>query len=184
MPHVRLEVPAEWLDDDFVGKTGFDARQLLDHLAEVVCGLTMENPAIAERGQQPHGGDSGRVDGEDGAAPDPAPRPVEPDTVPLINRKNLKHALIPVHHSGVGGDRSKGFLHVTFSAGNDTPGRTAAVRRRTAEIIGNAVDDFVADRIPELASVTVHVQDIDRERGYTTTAERKKKRGSLSGRTR
>jgi hypothetical protein len=161
MPHLRLEAPVEWMDDDFIGRTGVDLRALVDHLAEVVCGLTMENPAIEAR-------------------PDAAGKPIGPEEVSLINRKNLKHALIPVYHRGVGGDRSKGFLHVTFSAGNDTPGRTAAVRRRAAEVIGNAVDEYIGERIPELASVTVHVQDIDRDRGYTTTAERKKKRDSKS----
>ncbi len=148
MPHLRLQVPEEWLHDDFIKDTGFDARKLLDHLVEVVCGLQMENAT-----------------GE----------PIEPEMVSLINRKNLKHALMPVYHSGIGGDRSKGFLHVTFAAGNETPGRTAAVRRNAAEIIGNAIDEFVGD-LPGLGSVTVHVQDIDRERGYTTTASRKKKR--------
>jgi hypothetical protein len=65
---------------------------------------------------------------------------------------------------------------VTLAAGNDTPGRTAEVRRRAAETLGHEIDAFAAD-LPGLASVTVHVQDIDRDRGYSTTAERKKKRG-------
>jgi hypothetical protein len=146
MPHLRLEVPEEWLADEFVRETGFDARRLLDHLVEVVTSLRMESGASGEFQE-----------------------------VPLINRKNLKHALVPVRHSGVGGDLSKGFLHLTFSAGNDTPGRTAAVRRRAAETLGEAIDTF-AGNLPGLASVTVHVLDIDRERGYSTTAERKKTR--------
>ena len=157
MPHLRLQVPEEWLHDDFIEDTGFDARKLLDHLVDVVCGLQMENAAI-------------------GARPDAGGGPIEPEMVSLINRKNLKHALMPVYHSGVGGDRSKGFLHVTFAAGNDTPGRTAAIRRHAAEVIGNEIDDYVGD-LPGLGSVTVHVQDIDRDRGYTTTASRKKQRG-------
>lgn len=146
MPHLRIEVPEEWLEDSFVTRTGFDAEALLDHLVEVLCGLRMENRAADE-----------------------------PAEVPLINRKNLKHALIPVRHSGVAGDLSKGFLHCTFSAGNDTPGRTAEVRRSAALVLGNAIDAFVGD-LEGLASVTVHVQDIDRDRGYTTTAERRKLR--------
>ena len=146
MPHLRLQVPAEWMDDAFVRRTGFDARRLLDHLVEVTCALRMPKPGA--------GGD---------------------ETVPLINRNNLKHALMPVYHWGVGGDRSKGFLHLTFAAGNDTPGRTARVRRDTAEALGDAIDDFVGD-LAGLGSVTVHVQDIDRDRGYTTTASRRKRR--------
>ncbi len=148
MPHLRIEVPEEWLHRSFVRRTGFDAEALLDHLVEVVCGLRMESAASTE-----------------------------PAEVSLINRKNLKHALIPVRHSGVAGDLSKGFLHCTFSAGNDTPGRTAAVRRRAALALGNAIDAFVGD-LEGLASVTVHVQDIDRDRGYTTTAERRRLRES------
>jgi hypothetical protein len=101
--------------------------------------------------------------------------PVAPGTVPMINLSNLKHAIVPLQHAHVGGDMSKRFLHVTLAAGNDTPGRTAEVRRRVAEHLGEEIDKFVGN-VPELASVTVHVQDIDRDRGYSTTAERKKKR--------
>ena len=155
MPHLRLQVPEEWLRDEFTRETGFSAPKLLDHLVEVVCGLQMEDIAAPDE----------RSD-------EPASEPVMRS---LINRKNLKHALIPVYHSGVAGDLSKGFLPATFSAGNDTPGRTPEVRRNAAEVIGNEIDEFVGD-LPGLESVTVHVQDIDRDRGYTTTASRKKKR--------
>ncbi len=147
MPHLRLYVPEEWLRDDFQQRTGFDARTLLDRLVQVVADLRMENPA-----------------------PEPAPR-----EVPMINLNNLKHAIIPLTHAHVAGDPDKRFLHVTLAAGNDTPGRTAAVRVRAARAIGDAVDAFVGD-LPGLASVTVHVQDIDRDRGYSTTAERRKAR--------
>jgi len=41
--------------------------------------------------------------------------------------------------------------------------------------LGEEADKFVG-ALPGLASLTVHVQDIDRDRGYSTTAERKKKR--------
>lgn len=148
MPHLRLEVPEEWLEPDFVSAGGFDARALLDHLVEVVTSLKMPNAASAD-----------------------------PPEVPLINRKNLKHALIPVRHSGVAGDRSKKFLHLTFSAGNDTPGRTPEVRRRAAHLLGHAIDAFVGER-EDLGSVTVHILDIDRSRGYSTTPERQRERGS------
>jgi len=104
------------------------------------------------------------------------PNPAAEGTVPMINLHNLKHAIVPLHHAHVGGDASKRFLHVTLAAGNDTPGRTAEVRTQIAEHLGNEVDRIVGS-LPELASVTVHVQDIDRDRGYSTTAERKKKRG-------
>ena len=161
MPHLRLEVPEDWLSDDFILATGFDARKLLDHLVEVVAGLRMEKAAA--EGQGPH------FPGADGPTP---------EWVPMINKRNLKHAVVPVYHSGVGGDLSKGFLHLTFAAGNDTPGRTGEVRRHAAETLGNAIDSFVAG-LPALGSVTVHVQDIDRERGYSTTGERKKQRGEL-----
>ena len=146
MPHLRLEVAEEWLRDDFKLNTGFDAKKLLDHLVQVVAGLTMENPNI------------------------------EGAQVPFINLSNLKHAIVPLHYAHVAGDPSKRFLHVTLSAGNDTPGRTAEVRRRVAQTLGDEVDNFVSG-LPGLASVTVHVKDIDRDRGYSTTAERRKKRG-------
>jgi 5-carboxymethyl-2-hydroxymuconate isomerase len=141
MPHLRLEVPEEWLQEG----SGLDVNKLLDHLVQVVAGLRMESPANAA------------------------------EQVPFINLSNLKHAIVPLHHAHVAGDPSKRFLHVTLSAGNDTPGRTAAVRRRVAETLGDEIDKFVGD-LKGLASVTAHVLDIDRERGYSTTAERRKKR--------
>jgi|SRR5579871_783815 len=147
MPHLRLYVPQEWLGEEFRSATGFDARKLLDHLVQVVAGLRMANPAT------------------------PA------ETVPMINLKNLKHAIVPLQHAHVAGDDSKRFLHVTLAAGNDTPGRTADVRLRASQILGDEVDRFVGD-LPGLDSVTVHVQDIDRDRGYSTTAERKKRRSA------
>ena len=149
MPHLRLYVPEEWLREDFRLATGFDARQLLDRLVQVVAGLHMENPAVDEKGN-----------------------PAGPDTVPMINLSNLKHAIVPLYYAHVGGDSSKRFLHATLAAGNDTPGRTAAVRRRAARVLGDEIDQFVG-ALPGLGSVTVHIQDIDRDRGYSTTAERR-----------
>jgi len=142
MPHLRLEVPVEWLSEGFRVATGFDAENLLAALIRAVADLRM--------GSQ---------------------------DVPMINLSNLKHAIVPIHCAGVGGDSSKRFLHVTLAAGNDTPGRTAEVRFRAAEALGSVVDEFTSG-LPGLASVTVHVQDIDRSRGYSTTAERRKKRGN------
>lgn len=147
MPHLRLFVPEEWLHDDFQRATGFDARKLLDRLVQVVADLRMENPAADATARE----------------------------VPMINLSNLKHAIVPLTHAHVGGDASKRFLHVTLAAGNDTPGRTAAVRVRAARVLGEEVDRFVGE-LPGLASVTVHVKDIDRDRGYSTTAERRKTR--------
>src|SRR5215467_420329 len=147
MPHLRLYVPEEWLREDFRRTTGFDARKLLDRLVQVVANLRMDNPA-----------------------PDASPK-----EVPMINLTNLKHAIVPLAYAHVAGDPAKRFLHVTLAAGNDTPGRTAAVRVRAAKVLGDEVDQFVGD-LPGLASVTVHVQDIDRDRGYSTTAERRKVR--------
>ena len=147
MPHLRLYVPEEWLDDTFRESTGFDANALLDTLVQAVADVRMDNPSA------PH------------------------ERVPMINLKNLKHAIVPLRHAHVGGDAAKRFLHVTLAAGNDTPGRTAEVRKRVAEHLGHQIDKAVAD-LPGLASVTVHVQDIDRDRGYSTTAERKKQRGA------
>ena len=95
----------------------------------------------------------------------------------MINLSNLKHAIVPLTHAHVGGDPGQRFLHVTLAAGNDTPGRTADVRVRAAAVLGDEVDRFVGD-LPGLVSVTVHVQDIDRDRGYSTTAERKKRRST------
>ena len=147
MPHLRLYVPQEWLGEEFERATGFNARRLLDHLVQVVAKFKMPNPKAGD-----------------------------PSEVPMINLHNLKHAIVPLTDAHVGGDDSKRFLHVTLAAGNDTPGRTADVRVRAAHSLGHAVDAFVGD-LPGLASVTVHVQDIDRDRGYSTTAERKKARG-------
>ncbi len=149
MPHLRLYVPEEWLREDFQHTTGFDAKRLLDHLVQVVADLRMPNPA--------------------------AGAPVK--EVPMINLSNLKHAIIPLAHAHVAGDAQQRFLHVTLAAGNDTPGRTAGVRVRAARILGDEIDTFVGD-LPGLTSVTVHVQDIDRDRGYSTTAERRKLRKS------
>jgi hypothetical protein len=139
----------EWLTEEFHASTGFSAERLLEVLIRTVAELRMENPA-AEKA---------------------------PPQVPVINLSNLKHAIIPLHCAGVGGDSSKRFLHVTLAAGNDTPGRTAEVRCMAAKMLGNAIDQFT-EGLPDLSSVTVHVQDIDRSRGYSTTAERKKKRGN------
>jgi len=145
VPHLRLQVPEEWLREEFVAATGFDASKLLDVLVETVANLRME------------------VSGAE---------------VPLVNLRNLKHAIIPLRSAHVGGDASKFFLHVTLEIGNDTPGRTAAVRTRAAHTLGDAIDRFTADLrgLPDLASVTVHIQDIDRDRGYSTMAERRKNR--------
>ena len=73
------------------------------------------------------------------------------------------------------GDPEKRFLHATLAAGNDTPGRTAAVRLNASHVLGDEIDNFVVD-VPGIGSVTVWVQDIDRNRGYSTTPERKKRR--------
>ena len=148
MPHLRLEVPAEWLGAEFRERTGFDAEKLLGVLVRTVAELRMENPG------------AGKV----------------PAEVPFLNPGNLKHAVVPVYGAGVGGNPEAGFLHITLAAGNDTPGRTAEVRCRAAEALGDAADEFTRG-LPGLASVTVHVQDIDRGRGYSTAAERRKKRG-------
>ena len=86
MPHLRLYVPEEWLRDEFQRTTGFDAKQLLDRLVQVVAGLRMENPT-------------------DGAST---------KEVPMINLSNLKHAIVPLHHAHVGGDAGQRFLHVTL----------------------------------------------------------------------
>jgi len=147
MPHLRLYVPEEWLREDFQRATGFDAKRLLDRLVQVVAGLRMENPNA------------------DAAVKE----------VPMINLSNLKHAIVPLQHAHVGGDDSQRFLHVTLAAGNDTPGRTAGVRVRAAQTLGHEIDKLVGE-LPGLTSVTVHVQDIDRDRGYSTTAERRKQR--------
>ena len=123
--------------------TGFHAEKLLAVLVQTVAGLTMVQPDSDIRLE-----------------------------VPMIQLRNLKHAIIPVYGAGVGGDTSQQFLHITLAAGNDTPGRTAKVRCRAAEALGRVADEFTAG-LPGLASVTVHVQDIDRSRGYSTTAERR-----------
>ena len=159
MPHLRLEVAEEWLREDFKQATGFDAKKLLDHLVRVVAGLRMEKPVL-----------EARLDANG--------KPIPPEMVPMINLSNLKHAIVPLYYAHVAGDPAKRFLHVTLSAGNDTPGRTAAVRLHAAQILGDEVDKFTGalPGLAGLASVTAHVLDINRDRGYSTTAERKKKR--------
>mgnify|MGYP003347457224 FL=1 len=142
MPHLRLEVPVEWMQEEWVPR-------LLTHLVDTLCAYEMEDAT-------------------------------KPGTMrTMINRPNLKHAVLPAYYAHVAGDPAKRFLHVTFACGNETPGRTAEVRSGAANLLGNAVDAFIA-QIPAVesvvASVTVWVQDIDRTRGYTTTAERKKAR--------
>ncbi|GEM_PF-2013065 len=176
MPHLRLYVPEEWLREEFTRATGFDAKKLLDRLVQVVAGLRMENPAIEARRQALRAGDPNRAVTDEQARTDDKGSPITPELVPMINLSNLKHAIVPLYYAHVGGDSSKWFLHATLAAGNDTPGRTAAVRRRAARVLGDEIDKFVGE-LAGLASVTVHVQDIDRNRGYSTTAERKKARG-------
>jgi hypothetical protein len=173
MPHLRLYVPEEWLREDFRLATGFDAKKLLDRLVQAVAGLRMENSAIEARRQALRELDPNRVITDEEARIDDKGNPITPDSVPMINLSNLKHAIVPLYYAHVGGDSSKRFLHATLAAGNDTPGRTAAVRRRAARILGDEIDQFVG-ALPGLDSVTVHIQDIDRDRGYSTTAERKK----------
>lgn len=179
MPHLRLYVPEEWLRDDFSRSTGFDAKQLLDRLVQVVANLRMENPAIEARRQALRQSDPNRAITEHDARVDEKGNPIAPDMVPMINLKNLKHAIVPLYYAHVGSDPAQRFLHATLAAGNDTPGRTAAVRRRAAQALGDEIDKFVGE-LPGLTSVTVHVQDIDRDRGYSTTAERKKARARQS----
>jgi hypothetical protein len=145
MPHLRLEVPEEWLRDEYREATGFDARKLLDYLVEFVAGLRMPNPSNPS------------------------------ETVPFINKSNLKHAIVPLYYAHMAGDSSKRFLHATLAAGNDTPGRTASVRLNASHMLGDEIDNFVVD-VPGIGSITVWVQDIDRDRGYSTMQERKKRR--------
>jgi hypothetical protein len=124
-------------------------HKLLDHLVETVAAMRMES--VAKPGEM----------------------------VPLINKINLKHAIVPLHYAHVAGDPNKRFIHVTLAAGNDTPGRTAEVRSGAAVKLGNEIDAFLGNYpavASTVASATVWVQDIDRDRGYTTTAERKKAR--------
>lgn len=179
MPHLRLHVPEEWLREDFRAATGFDAKALLDHLVKVVAGLRMENPAVEARRQEiaeaeaAAGKPAREIPAEelrtaaDGSA-------IAPEVV-FINLSNLKHAIIPLYYAHTAGDPNKRFLHCTLACGNETLGRTAAVRRRVAHTLGDEIDAFVGD-LKGLASVTAHVQDIDRDRGYSTTQVRKKRR--------
>jgi hypothetical protein len=147
MPHLRLYIPEEWLREEVRIATGFDAVKLPDVLVQTVANLRIENSGTES--------------------------PI-PSEVPLVNLRNLKHAIVPLRSAHVGSDASKYLLHVTLEMGNDTPGRTAAVRSRAAMVPGDVVDRFTAN-LPGLASVTVHVPDIDRDRGYSTTAGRRKK---------
>ncbi len=176
MPHLRLQIAEEWLREDFRAATGFDAKKLLDHLVKTVSGIRMENHLIEKRREEQRAANPGQPADEAAALLDASGKPIEPASVPFINLSNLKHGIEPLYYAHVAGDAGKRFLHVTMAAGNDTLGRTAAVRRRVAQILGDEIDAFVGETLPELASVTVHVQDIDRDRGYTTTAERRKRR--------
>ena len=106
------------------------------------------------------------------------PDPKRPGAdIPMINLSNLKHAIIPLRDAHMAGDENKRFLHCTLAAGNDTPGRTAQVRSEASYVLGDAIDEFTKG-LPGLGSVTVWIQDIDRDRGYTTTFVRKRRRGA------
>jgi hypothetical protein len=74
------------------------------------------------------------------------------------------------------GDKKQRFLHCSLAAGNDTPGRTAEVRMEASYQLGDAIDAYIEGKCPEVKSVTAWIQDIDRDRGYTTTQVRKKRR--------
>jgi len=177
MPHLRLQIAEEWLREDFIAATGFDAKKLLDHLVKTVSGIRMENHLIEKRREELRAAYPGRPIDEGAALLDAAGKPIEPATVPFINLSNLKHGIEPLHYANVAGDPNKRFLHITMAAGNDTPGRTAAVRRNVALVLGNEADAFLAKySLPGLASVTTHVLDMDRDRGYTTTEGRRKLR--------
>jgi hypothetical protein len=150
MPHLRLEVPEEMLEGEYRQRTGFDAWELLNILIDTVANYKMEDPA------------------KPGAM------------VPMINKSNLKHAIVPLryaHTAGhIHGETQQRFLHCSLAAGNDTPGRTAAVRMEASYVLGDAIDAYIAGKCPEVTSVTAWIQDIDRDRGYTTTQVRKKRR--------
>jgi hypothetical protein len=178
MPHLRLEVPEEWLRDEFKAASGFDVKKLLDHLVQVVAGLRMPNAAIEARREELRAANPGRPVSEEEARTAADGKPIPPE-VPFINLPNLKHAIVPLYYAHVAGDPNKRFIHVTLAAGNDTPGRTAEVRMRVAQVLGDEIDKFIGD-LPGVASVTTWVQDIHRDRGYTTTAERKKRRERLA----
>ena len=146
MPHLRLEVPEEMLTDDYRERTGFNAWELLDILVGVVANYKMVDVSA-------------------------------PGTmVPMINKSNLKHAIVPLKYGHMAGDKNLRFLHCSLSAGNDTPGRTAEVRMEASYQLGDAIDAYIEGKCPEVKSVTAWIQDIDRDRGYTTTQVRKKRR--------
>lgn len=177
MPHLRLQIAEEWLREDFIAATGFDAKKLLDHLVKTVSGIRMENALIEKRREELRAASPGQPVDEAAARIDASGKPIEPETVPFINLSNLKHGIEPLQYAHVAGDLNKRFLHVTMAAGNDTPGRTAAVRRNVALVLGNELDAYLANfSLPGLASVTTHVLDMDRDRGYTTTESRRKLR--------
>jgi len=81
-----------------------------------------------------------------------------------------------VKYAHMNSDKSLRFLHCTLAAGNDTPGRTAEVRMEASFALGNAIDAYITGKTPEVKSVTAWIQDIDRDRGYTTTQVRTKRR--------
>ncbi|MEP7352787.1 MAG: hypothetical protein ABI824_06110 [Acidobacteriota bacterium] len=177
MPHLRLQVPEEWLREDSIQTTGFDPKLLLNGLVEQVAALRMENPAIEARRQEIAA--TGAAVTENDARVDAVGKPILPELVPFINKPNLKHAIVPLHYAHMAGDPNKRFLHATLQAGNETAGRTAAERVRVGHTLGDFIDDFVA-QLPGVASVigsiTVHIRDIQRDRGYSTTQDRKKTR--------
>ena len=146
MPHLRLEVPEEMLADEYSERTGFNAWELLDLLVKVVANYKMEDPSTPGK------------------------------MVPMINKSNLKHAIVPLKYANMAGDKKQRFLHCSLAAGNDTPGRTAEVRMEASYQLGDAIDAYIESKCPEVKSVTAWIQDIDRDRGYTTTQVRKKRR--------
>jgi hypothetical protein len=55
------------------------------------------------------------------------------------------------------------------------------VRLNASQVLGEEIDKFLAHTpalLATIGSITVWVQDIDRDRGYSTLQERKKKRES------
>src|ERR1700690_1858324 len=138
MPHLRLHVPDEWLREEFTLATGFDAKELLNHLVQVVANLRMENHRIEARRQALRAGNG--VVNEEQARIDADGKPITPEEVPFINLSNLKHAIVPLYYAHVAGDPQKRFLHVTLAAGNDPLGRTAAVRLRVSQTLGDEID--------------------------------------------
>lgn len=120
MSQLRLDVPVEWLTNEFKQATEFDAGGILRELIQVVGDFTMPNPKFNKDE------DNGQL-----------------ETTLFGNVDKLKPGITAVYFSSVGYDSTKNFLHVQLDAGEDKDGRTDKVRSSMAHALGNKIEEII-----------------------------------------